>query len=439
VNLALVLVLLASAPGERVRDSGPRVRGRESWTPAFFEAFPASGAGVPAACSTTAPTGAKGETLTFARASVATCTKTATGGLVSSGIANGDLVVLTNNQPRVEYDSAGVLGLLVESSRTNSVLRSAELGNAAWIKTETAGTVTVTSDYATAPDGTTSAERVQFSACPTAGQESVLRTVISGGSGTSGSSTVYLRGTSGSGTVTYSTNNSGGFATGTVSTTCSFVSTAWTRCVLAAQTYSSNAASEFILGCSRVNYGSGVPADTGAADVLVWGTQYEAGAYATSYIPTTSAAVTRSADDAQYVSAFGTTLASGSAAATVTLPSTAHSLQVGLLSLNSNSTTIRTGFFVGTAGFARGLVDSVVPTGLSDIAMTVGSNKLSIEWSATRTSLINNASSDTGNGATETSSIDRIRLCDWGGGSFARQCDGVVSRVCIDPSPMRCR
>ena len=130
--LALLVVLSLSqvTPDSRVtrveRVPGGRMEGGrggvKAW--AFFEAFPLGGAGTTAACSTTPPTGAKGEALTFARTGNATCTRTATGGLATSGIANGDLVVMSANQPRVEYDSAGTLGLLVESARTNSALRS---------------------------------------------------------------------------------------------------------------------------------------------------------------------------------------------------------------------------------------------------------------------------------------------------------------------------
>ena len=124
---------------------------------AFFEFAPASGAGMGTACACTTPTGAKGEALTFTRTGNATCSKQ---GLATTGIADGDLVVCTANQPRVE-SSGGVLGLRVEGARTNSVLRSQELDNAAWTLDFAGGGVipTRTANAATAPDGTPSAER----------------------------------------------------------------------------------------------------------------------------------------------------------------------------------------------------------------------------------------------------------------------------------------
>ena len=140
IVLALVVSQDPTASNSRVvrvdRLPGVRTPGGRKGTRgyAFFEFAPSGGAGMGAPCACTTPTGAKGEALTFTRASNGTCTKTTTGGLTTTGIANGDLVVCSSNQPRVEYDSQGVLGLLVDSAGTNSVLRSQEVNNAAWTK-----------------------------------------------------------------------------------------------------------------------------------------------------------------------------------------------------------------------------------------------------------------------------------------------------------------
>lgn len=69
VTLALAL-LLAQTPQHRLFLQPNLPQGPDF---AFFEAFPANGAGTNGACSTTPPTAAKGEALTFARASVAEC------------------------------------------------------------------------------------------------------------------------------------------------------------------------------------------------------------------------------------------------------------------------------------------------------------------------------------------------------------------------------
>jgi hypothetical protein len=104
---ALLLILIASSALGQGRfdrfnqrtDQGRSTRGFEQSSYAFFEFAPASGAGMGTACACTTPTGAKGEALTFTRAGDATCSKQ---GLATTGIANGDLVACTGNQPRVE-------------------------------------------------------------------------------------------------------------------------------------------------------------------------------------------------------------------------------------------------------------------------------------------------------------------------------------------------
>lgn len=126
-----------------------------------FEAFTVSGAGTSGACSTTAPTGTKGEVLAFTRASVATCTKTASGGLATTGIANGDLVSLAANQARVEFDSLGRLKLFAEGSGasgfTDNLIRDAEMCNVAWTNV---GTPACATDALAGPWGTTTMDSI---------------------------------------------------------------------------------------------------------------------------------------------------------------------------------------------------------------------------------------------------------------------------------------
>lgn len=243
------------------------------------------------------PTGAKGEALTFSRTGTAMATRTASGGLATTGIANGDLVLMPANQPRVEYDSAGTLGLLVESARTNSVLRSQELANGVWVALGAGGAAapTVTATYATGPDNGTTATRLQVNACAGASQASVVYQNYTGtAAATMGS--LFLRGTSMSGTVNvyfYDTTAGTGNAV-----QCSFTSDSWTRCAPVSKTFA-NTTHRIGVGClnDAVITGS---TNTGAVDVLAYGMQSEAGTYLTSYIPTTSAAVTRNEEAADF-------------------------------------------------------------------------------------------------------------------------------------------
>lgn len=294
--LALVLVALpAEAQGRFDRfcsrsASGRSDRGFQCAAMAYFEAFPASGAGTTTACSTTAPTGAKGEALTFTRASSGTCTKTAAGGLATTGIADGDLVVLSTNVARVEYDSAGTLGLLVEAERTNSCLHSEEIDNAAWVKRVAN---TVWANDAGAPDGTQTADAV-FAAATGADVTGIYQTMIPVGASSCSwyarSATPSDGGTAQPGIIDITTDNGAGtFAC----TTCSYVADSWSLCTRSLTVV--GAGGSLMLGNDSRVATCGNPARP-SQDFLLWGVQCELGAYATSYIPTTTVAMARAAE-----------------------------------------------------------------------------------------------------------------------------------------------
>lgn len=284
--LALVAIALAAAPsacsrgGDRCRDE--RDRAGAARRLAFFEFAPAGGLGMGAACACTTPTGAKGEALTFTRDSAGTCLKGST-----LAIANGDMVTCSTDQPRVMYggDGTGGLGLLVEPARTNTALRSQEIeiDGGVWLPlNQVSAAPLVTSNAGVAPDGTTTAERIQFAAC-TAGNYSVVYqpNACAGGSNTR---SVFLKGVSGSGTTTI--NPGSGAAQ-----SCSFNATTWTRCV-----------QENVAVAAHVMIGNNcAPGGTlSAADVYVWGAQCELGASASSYIPTAGSTVERKGELATF-------------------------------------------------------------------------------------------------------------------------------------------
>ena len=81
MRTAIALVALALLTGATPRfhrtnsrtPQGRSDRGLIGTSYAFFEAFPASGAGTLGVCATSNPSGAKNEVLTFTRASNGTC------------------------------------------------------------------------------------------------------------------------------------------------------------------------------------------------------------------------------------------------------------------------------------------------------------------------------------------------------------------------------
>ena len=291
--LALALLLLAQAevttgsfspenppPSEMTRliraERVLRAGGRSGPGFAFFEAFPAGGAGTSGVCSTTAPTGAKGEALTFSRGSNGTCQKTATGGLANTGIANGDLVVLSSNVARVMYDFSGRLKLLGEPSRTNLNLQSANLADAVYTSI---GAPTVTANTTVSPDNTTTMATIQDNSG--AAQEGRQQVIVAT-AGQPYTLSVYVKaGTLSSVTVSLD---------GTTATCTSLSATTSTRCIVTDASASGAAINAQVLGGTVVG-------DTGT--FIAWGQQVELGNYASTYIPTAAGTATRVADNGQ--------------------------------------------------------------------------------------------------------------------------------------------
>jgi hypothetical protein len=156
--------------------------------------------------------------------------------------------------------------LLVEPQRTNLVTYSNVFTNAAWIKVG----VTITPNYAVSPDGNTNASRVQF----TTSLSQLYQFV---GVQTLTTSSFYVKGTAGQTIAIY--NSTMGYELRTLTGQ-------WQRIEVVS------------LGSNIDNY-SAISNASGATatEVLVYGAQLEVGSYATSYIPTTSASVTRNADE----------------------------------------------------------------------------------------------------------------------------------------------
>jgi hypothetical protein len=216
--------------------------------------------------------------ITFSRASTAT--------FVGS---NGLIQTAASGAARFDHNptTGESLGLLVEEARTNIIVSSSVFNTGSWVQDG----VVLTTNAGVAPDGTTTATSVSQG---TGSNRSFHFDNTGAGSKTL---TVFAKSNAGSsitlsGNLAYGSNFVGSAvlstANGTVSTAlgCSSVAlpNGWYRFIIPINVTN---------GSGNTNY---LSINGPASSVFLWGVQIEAGAFPTSYIPTTTATVTRAAD-----------------------------------------------------------------------------------------------------------------------------------------------
>jgi hypothetical protein len=205
-----------------------------------------------------------------------------------------------NNVPRVEYDADGNrLGLLVEEARTNLITYSEDFSQSTWSKIR----CSVSEGDITAPDGTASA----FIVTPATGLNTHY--IADSVSGTSGSRTisffakkkeysiVFVGHGIGAQEGTYFDLDAGTITsegTDTDASTITPLPNGWYRCAI---TFDSVIDPRYAILAPCESSGSTSFNPDGSSGVYVWGAQFEAGSFPTSYIKSNSGSTTtRSAD-----------------------------------------------------------------------------------------------------------------------------------------------
>lgn len=205
--------------------------------------------------------------------------------------------------PRVDYTD-GVANILLEPQRTNLSLYSSEFNNAYWTKNNS----TISANLVTSPDGTTTADKIVSNLFTGRIAVSKIFTVTANVKNTF---TIYAKAAEwnricifhdattftegsfyGGGTVV---NLLTGVSSNPSITKSTSVGNGWYRIETSATptiTSHNIAIVPFAPSTTDVNAVVG----DGISGVYIWGSQMETGAYATSYIPTTTSTVTRNTD-----------------------------------------------------------------------------------------------------------------------------------------------
>jgi len=204
---------------------------------------------------------------------------------------NGVLQTAGPNVPVFDYDPVTKkFRLSVNEQRTNLLRYSEDFGSVVWAKAVggTASAPVVTVNAGVAPDGTTTADRIQFAlnGGTSSGDRSDVTQNVTVPSLTTTSRLVYIKSnTSQSYDLVFGSNAP------TSTTTKITVTPEWQRFDL---NHTANATSSNIYFGLR-NAG-GVTGVSDSADVLVWGAQLEVGSFPTPYIKTEATTATRNAD-----------------------------------------------------------------------------------------------------------------------------------------------
>jgi hypothetical protein len=348
--------------------------------------------------------------------------------------------------PRIDHDPVTLAkkGLLMEEARTNNLLHSAGFDDILWIKTA----ASITANNTAAPDGTTTADKLIDTAADTAhflaqnvtlventtytyscflkaGERSWGRLALTDRAGTI--FRVWFDLSSG----TKGTDQTTG-STGTITS----VGDGWYRCTMtvASGTGATTNGSPSILVTNADNTTTYL--GDGTSGIYLWGAQLEAGAFPTSYIPTTTASVTRAVDaNTAAVTLFPYSATEG----TLFAEFTPFNVGAARRAVEMNDTTANERVTLGSNSTPNGLW-TVIDGGASQAAIATGTPaanttiKMAARWKANDFALsVNGAAASTDTSGT-LPTMTTLRIGS--GVSNAEPINGHIRKVVYLPRVM---
>jgi hypothetical protein len=203
--------------------------------------------------------------------------------------------------PRFDHNPVTLapLGLLIEEARTNLAVYSAQFDDAAWVKTR----ANVTANVTVSPDGTTNADKLAVDTTAATTHRLNLTTTLTAAAHTL---SVYakkaelnfliLQLNTVVNSLTWFNLDAGTISTlgSGVTATITNAGNGWYRCTITGTT--TVGTNDAVIYPADANGVSTTTVANGTSGIFLYGAQLEAGAFATSYIPTVASQVTRNAD-----------------------------------------------------------------------------------------------------------------------------------------------
>jgi hypothetical protein len=358
---------------------------------------------------------------------------------------------ITNYIPVLESAAAGVprfdhnpttfesLGLLIEEQRTNLLTYSEQFDNAAWTKTRSS----ITANTIVSPDGTLTGDKLIEN---TDTNTHLVAQAANLTAGTSYTATVYLKAAErtrarlqNSAVANWATAGEAFFdlSTGTVVSgvgTITPVGNGWYRCSITGIFGGSNAAGGLNIFLVSTGTTFSYTGD-GYSGIYLWGAQLEAGAFATSYIPTVAASATRSADVATMTGAnFSSWYNQSEGTAYVEAAALATAYNASTLTFsdgtNNNRIVIR-GMNTGSQSASIGVANNATQWTSIFVSQTAAATKWALGYRVNGTAFTRNAATPLTDADALIPVVNQLRIGADGDGTLIY--NGHIRRIAYYP------